>query len=124
MAQGFVDVEAALCAILAPLGATGTATDEDLSIPIRVNRTGGPTRGFEDQALVEVTAWRATRADSVALNRRIVAALNDQRAISTTAGFIDKITNFVSPVPMPDLNPDVRKVISSWTVVSRLQELP
>lgn len=119
-----MDVEAALCEILEGIAPTGTATDEDLSIPIRVNRTGGPTRSFEDQAVVEVTAWRETRADSVTLNRRIVAALNDQRAIFTSVGFIDKITNFVSPVPMPDLNPDVRKVISSWTVVSRLQELP
>jgi hypothetical protein len=122
--QGFPDVENALCELLASLGATGTATDEDLTIPIRVNRTGGPVTSFQDNAIVDVTAFRATRAQSVALNARIVAALNDRRAIPTTAGFIDKITNFVSPLPLPDLNPDIRKVVSTWTVTSRLQEVP
>lgn len=122
--EGFPDVEDALCEILQPLGSTGTAVDEDLDIPIRVNRTGGPMRPFEDNATVEVTCFCATRPESVALNRQVVTLLNDLRAVPTAAGFIDKISNFVSPIPFPDLNPDVRKVISTWTVTSRLQELP
>jgi hypothetical protein len=124
VSQRFPDVEDALCEILQPLGATGTATDEDFDIPIRVNRTGGTTRGFEDQAIVEVTAFRPTRPESTSLNQQIVAALNDRRGILTTAGFIDKISSFSSPIPLPDLNPDVRKVTSTWMVTSRLQELP
>lgn len=123
--QGFLDAEDALCALLEPLGGTGTATDEDLNdIPIRVNRTGGQTRGWEDSAIVEVTVFCATREESVALNRQIVAVLNDRRGVQTDAGVIDKIASFTSPVPLPDLNPDIRKVSSTWTVTSRLQEVP
>lgn len=122
--EGFPDVEVALCEILGSIANTGTASDEDFDIPIRVNRTGGPSRPFEDNATVEVTCFRATRPESVELNRLVVAALNDLRAVQTTVGFIDKISNFVAPFPMPDLNPDIRRVTSTWTVTSRLQELP
>lgn len=124
MTQGFPNVEDALCEILGPLGGTGTATDEDFTRPIRVNRTGGPMSPIQDNAIVEVTAFCATRAESVALTQQIVAALNDRRHIATEAGFIDKISSFVSPIPLPDLNPEVRQVSSTWQVTSRLQELP
>lgn len=123
--DGFVDVEEAICEILATLGKTvGTVTDANLEIPIRVNRAGGPTRPWEDNATVEVTCFCATRPESVTLNRQVVALLNDRRAVQTTLGLIDKISNFVAPFPAFDPNPDTRKVTSMWTVTSRLQELP
>jgi len=121
--QGFPDVELALCELLESLGPTGTATNEDLSIPIRVNRTGGASTPFEDHAVVEVTSWRSTRGESSALSQQISAALNDARAVATGAGFIDKISNTTAPMPLPDFNPDTRRVSSTWTVTSRLQEI-
>jgi hypothetical protein len=122
--EGFPDVELAVMEILSPLGNTGTGTDEDFDIPIRVNRTGGPVRPWEDNATVEVTCFCRTRPESAELNKQVVATLNDLRGVQTTAGLIDKISNFVAPFQVPDLNPDIRKVPSTWTVTSRLQELP
>jgi len=123
--EGFPDVELALMELLSPLGPTCTATDEDLSGPIiRVNRTGGPTRPWEDNATVEVACFCETRPESMALNQQVVATLNNLRGVQTEAGFIDKISNFVAPFPIPDLNPNSRMVTSTWTVTSRWQELP
>lgn len=122
--KGFPDVERALMEILSPLGQTGTAADEDLTIPIRVNRTGGPTRPWEDQATVEVTCFAENRPDAIALNHQVTLALNDLRSVSTAVGFIDKISSVVAPMPVFDLNPDFRKVVSTWNVISRLQDLP
>jgi len=122
--KGFPDIEAALIEILSTVAAAGTATDENLAIPIRVNRTGGPTRPWQDEAIVEVTCFCATRPEAVALNRQVLTVLLDLRGVQTTAGLIDKISNYVSPLPLPDLNPDTRKVSSTWTVVSRLQDVP
>lgn len=129
--EGFPDVELAVMDILTPVAQTldppaktGTAFDNALTVRIRVNRTGGPVRPFEDQAVVEVTCLCDTRPESQALNGLVVQALNDQRAVETAAGFVDKIASFVAPFPIPDLNLDERAVTSTWTVTSRLQDLP
>lgn len=130
--QGFPDVELALMEILQPLGNTGTAFDEALTVRIRVNRTGGGADrlGIEDAAVVTVTSLvpkdtvPASRAASTELNQRIRSTLSQLRGVATTVGFIDKIAETSSPVPLPDFNPDARRVESTWTVTSRLQELP
>lgn len=130
--QGFPDVELALMEILQPLGTTGTAFDEALTVRIRVNRTGGGTDrlGIEDVAVVTVTSLvlkdsvPASRAASTELNQRIRGVLSQLRAVTTAVGFIDKIVESSSPIALPDFNPDTRKVESTWTVTSRLQELP
>jgi hypothetical protein len=130
--QGFPDVELALMEILRPLGLTGTAFDEALTVRIRVNRTGGGTDrlGIEDAAVVTVTSLvlkdsvPASRAASTELNQRIRGVLSQLRAVTTAVGFIDKIVESSSPIALPDFNPDTRKVESTWTVTSRLQELP
>ena len=86
MAQGFPNVEDALCEILEPLGGTGTATDEDFTHPIRFNRTGGPMTPIQDNAIVEVTAFCETRAESVALTQQIVVEHGGTIEVASAVG--------------------------------------
>jgi hypothetical protein len=122
--EGFPDVEAALCEILAPLGQTGTAFDPTLNIRIRVNRTGGAAKQTQDDAVVEVTCLADTRPASAALNQRVRGLLIGIRGRQTEAGLIDKVAETTAPIPLPTFNEDVRQVSSTWTVTSRLQEVP
>jgi len=123
---GFPDVEDALCELLDILAPTGTATDEDFTIPIRVNRTGGQADrlGLQDAAIVTVTCFTETRSASQALNARVRMTLAGQADVPTAAGYIDSISEQVAPIPTFDPNPDERRVESVWTVVSRLQDVP
>lgn len=126
MAAGFPDVEDALLELLGDLAETVTAVD-DLDEPvIQVNRTGGGADrlGLQDSAIVEVATYAVTRPDSQALTAQVRQRLSGLRGVLTSAGFVDSISEFAAPVPIPDLNPDVRRVPSTWTVVSRLQDLP
>ncbi len=124
--QDFPDVEDALCEVLESVAPTGTATDEDFAIPIRVNRTGGGADrlGLQDAAIVTVTCFAEAREVSKALNRQVRQRLARARLLTTAAGLIDSVTETTAPLPLPGLNPDMRKVESTWTVVSRLQEIP
>lgn len=125
----FPDVEDALIELLDDLGPAGTSTSPDLldDWPIRVNRVGpgGATQqGLFDTASVVVTAFKANREQSQYLNQLIRARLIARRLVATAAGLLDSINEDVAPVPEFDPNPDARKVVSRWTVRSRLQELP
>ena len=123
---GFPDVELALCEVLEAVAPTYTATEDELHPPVIViNRTGGGTDrlGVQDIAVVEVVCFGALRPDSVALNAAVRSTLSGARGIASAAGFIDKITETTAPIAFPDLNADVRRVVSTWTVTSRLQEI-
>lgn len=127
MALGFPDVELALCDLLEHLAPTVTATDEELVPPvIQVARTGGGSDrpGLQDSALVEITCFAATRPASAGLNTQVRAELAGAYGVPTAHGFLDRIGEFTAPVQIPDPNQDIRKVPSTWTVVSRLQQLP
>lgn len=103
---------------------TGTAFDPQLDVRIRVNRTGGAARQTQDAAVVEVTCLKETRPASAALNQQVRQLLLGIRGRQTTAGFIDKIAETTAPIPLPNFNEDLRQVTSTWTVTSRLQEVP
>lgn len=123
--EGFPDAELAVMEILAELGEeTGTAFDPDIDVRIRVNRTGGAATQLQDAAVVEVTCLKETRPESAALNQRVRAALISVRGRQTAAGFIDKIAETTAPIPLPNFNEDLRQVSSTWTVTSRLQDVP
>jgi hypothetical protein len=126
MTDGFPDPEDALLALLEDIAPTVTATSDLDGPTIQVNRTGGGADrlGLQDSAIVEVATYAATRPESQALTRLVRERLSGLRGVQTTAGFIDSISEFSAPIPIPDLNPDVRRVPSTWTVVSRLQPLP
>lgn len=126
MAAGFVDVEDALLELLDDIGRTVTAVDDLEQPTIQVNRTGGGADrlGLQDSAIVEVVTFAATRPASQALTKQVRDRLSGLRGVQTSFGFIDSIAEFTAPVPIPDLNPDIRRVPSTWTVVSRLQDLP
>ena len=123
---GFPDVEMALCEVLEWIAPTYTATEDELHPPVIViNRVGGATdrQGVQDIAVVEVVCFGALRPDSVALNAAVRSMLSGARGVATSVGFLDKITETSAPIAFPDLNPDVRRVVSTWTVASRLQDL-
>jgi hypothetical protein len=123
--EGFPDVELAVAEILSDLGeGVGTAFDPDLTIRIRVNRTGGAASRTQDSAVVEVTCLKETRPESATLNQQVRSLLIGIRGRRTTAGFIDKISETTAPIPLPSFNEDVRQVSSTWTVTSRLQQIP
>ena len=126
MADGFPDVEDALLELLADLADTVTAVDTLDEPVIQVNRTGGGADrlGLQDSAIVEVATYTATRPASQALTKQVRDRLSGLRGVQTGAGFIDAISEFTAPIPIPDLNPDIRRVPSTWTVISRLQDLP
>lgn len=126
MAEGFPDPEDALLELLEDIATTVTAVDELDQSVIQVNRTGGGANrlGLQDSAIVEVATYADTRPASQALTKQVRARLSGLRGVQTRAGFIDSISEFSAPVPIPDPNPDIRRVPSTWTVVSRLQPLP
>lgn len=126
MADGFPDVEDALLELLADLADTVTAVDTLDEPVIQVNRTGGGADrlGLQDSAIVEVATYTATRPASQALTKQVRDRLSGLRGVQTGAGFIDAISEFAAPIPIPDLNPDIRRVPSTWTVISRVQDLP
>jgi hypothetical protein len=127
MAEGFPDVELALCELLADIATTVTATDAEIVPPvIQVNRTGGGADrlGLQDAAIVEVQCFGGDRPASTVLNNAVRTALSGARAVTTSVGFIDRIVESTAPIPIPYPDQDLRRVISTWTVTSRLQQLP
>jgi hypothetical protein len=124
----FPDIEDALIEVLDDLGPAGTSTAPDVdAFPIRVNRVspgGASQQGLFDTASVTVTAFKGTRDESKHLNQLIRARLTARRLVATGAGMLDSINEDLAPIPEFDPNPDVRKVVSRWTVRARLQELP
>lgn len=126
MTKGFPDPEDALLDLLDGVARTVTAVTDLDEVTIQINRTGGGADrlGLQDSATVEVATYAATRPESQAVTQAVRQTLSGLRGVQTQAGFIDSISEFAAPVPIPDPNPDVRRVPSTWTVVSRLQELP
>jgi hypothetical protein len=127
MAQGFPDVELALCELLEAVAPTVTATDQEIVPPvIQVNRTGGGADqlGLQDTAVVEVQCFGGDRPASAVLNSAVRTALSGARAVPTSVGFLDRIVESTAPIPIPYLDQDLRRVASTWTVTSRLQDIP
>jgi hypothetical protein len=125
--EQFPDVEKAVGEILSDLATVVTATGEDITEPtLVVNRVGGGAlrQGYQDNALVEVAALCATRPESVALTNAVRQRLVRGRMIATSHGLIDRVGETTAPMQIPDLNPDVRRIPSTWEVISRIQEIP
>lgn len=125
--MSFPDVEKAISSLIEDIAPAYRATDEDLSekAPLfLVERTGtGASTAWQDQALVEVSAFANTRPESVELTRALVDRLSGLRGVQTEFGFLDAIDRMTAPAQVPYPDADVRLLPSTWIVTSRSQSL-
>src|SRR5690606_8652128 len=119
----YIDVEQAMCEVLSLIGDNYTvATGEAPRPHNQVDRTGGASTRWEDQAFITVTVVCSTRDESVQLDKAVSALISDARGVATPSGLIDKISpsNAPMPVPYPSATDD-REITSTWLVTSRIQ---
>lgn len=115
---GWPDVEAVLVTALAQFGDTGTETPTDLqgNLPfIRVIRRGGPNDRISDQASVDIDVFAATRASGVPL----CEVIRQYLLTSYEMPEIDRVSTSSGPQELPWDDPNVRRWVSSYQVISR-----
>jgi len=122
---GFPDAELVMMDLLAPVGVTVTATDENLAPPVvLVQRMGGPDDGVTDRPRVQVACFGASRPAAWALAeqaRQIVLAAGGTVVTGTnvTNVFVDSTRTETPSVQLPDRNQNVRAVTAVYRLSYR-----
>ena len=122
---GFPDAELVVMDLLAPVGVTVTATDENLMPPVvLVQRMGGPDDGVTDRPRVQVACFGASRPAAWALAeqaRQIVLAAGGTVVTGTnvTNVFVDSTRTETPSVQLPDRNQNVRAVTAVYRLSYR-----
>lgn len=116
----YPDAELVMLDLLAPVAATVTHTDDDLTAPtVQVARVGGSDDGVTDRPRIQVTCYGATRAQAWALAeqaRQIVTAAGGT-AVSgdnVTGIYIDSARTATPAQQLPERNPDLRTVTATY----------
>jgi hypothetical protein len=138
--MAFPDVEVALMELLEPIAPTynqppsfladadeppAQGEDEGIAPPfisvIRIPGGGTNRQGWEDTAIVEVAVFGVRRAESQQMLNTVRTALAGRRLIETSVGLLDRIDENNGPGQIPYEQRDIRRIPSTWTVVSRAQ---
>jgi len=122
---GFPDAELVMMDLLAPVGVTVTATDENLMPPVvLVQRMGGPDDGVTDRPRVQVVCYGPTRPAAWALAeqaRQIVLGAGGTAVTGTnvTNVFLDSTRTETPSVQLRDPNQSVRAVTAVYRLSYR-----
>lgn len=127
--MAFIDIEEALCDYLEDIAPTFTYTQNfgevpDTALPlIRINRTSGAAnpQAWEDNPVVEIQCFAATRAASQTLTTQVRAKMAGASYVQTSVGLIDSIIESIAPneVPYGEEYLDERRTFSSWSLSTR-----
>lgn len=127
----FIDIEEALCDYLEDIAPTVTYTQNfgevpDIALPlIRINRTGGAAnpQAWEDNPIIEIQCFAATRAASQVLTSQVRSKMAGKTYVQTSMGLIDSIIESIAPneIPYGEEYLDERRTSSSWSVSTRAQ---
>jgi hypothetical protein len=130
MVWKFPDAEAVMCDLIEPFAPAATFLDEDWekNLPqVQVNRIGGSADDVTDTARLQVAVYNVDRASTWDLASQIrEAVLNAADDIDNPAPggvLIDSATEAVAGQQVPDLDPDDRRVISTYELSFRRQNL-
>ena len=127
MVWKFPDAEAVMCDLIEPHAPASTmlADDWEDHLPqVQVNRTGGAADDVTDTARLQVAVYAATRAAAWNLSSAIRETVLD--AVNEAPGgvLIDDATEAIAGQQIPDIDPDDRRVISTYNLSFRRQNLP
>lgn len=115
---GYPDVETLLIDDLDAYGTTGTVTPPDLQahLPfIRVRRAGGSDNGRSDAPRVDVEVFAATRA----IGFGVAETIRDHLIHDFAVPSIDRVTTETGPQELPWEDPDIRRWLVTYRVVTR-----
>lgn len=122
------DAENVMCDLLDPIAPASTwlGDDWEKNLPqIQVNRIGGGVDLDEvtDTARLQVAVYAVNRAEVQRLNTLVRNAVRDAENTEVGGVQIDTTTEAIAGQQVPDSNPDDRRVISTYTLSFREQDL-
>lgn len=128
MTWQFPDAENVMCDLLDPIAPASTwlGDDWEKNLPqIQVNRIGGGLDPDEvtDTARLQVAVYAVNRAAAQKLNTLVRNAVRDAEFAEVGGVQIDTTSEAIAGQQIPDKNPDDRRVISTFTLAFREQDL-
>jgi hypothetical protein len=130
MVWRFPDAEAALMDLIvtvAPSATIATILDTgwEKNLPqIQVNRIGGSADDVTDTARLQVAVYHKTRALTWALASSIRELVLESANEAPGGVLIDSASEVIAGQQVPDIDPDDRRVISTYQLSFRRQNLP
>jgi hypothetical protein len=118
----FPDVEAVVCDLLEQVAPTTTYLDkgwDDVLPVIQVNRVGGSRDSITDVARVQVAVWAETRAQVWQLANQIRDLILYAGNTRVNGVLIDWTEESIAGQQVPDIDPDDRRVISTYQFAFR-----
>ncbi|TSD48583.1 hypothetical protein FFI94_022225 [Rhodococcus sp. KBS0724] len=128
MTWQFPDAENVMCDLLDPIAPASTwlGDDWEKNLPqIQVNRIGGGLDPDEvtDTARLQVAVFAVNRAEVQRLNTLVRNAVREAEFSEVGGVQIDTTSEAIAGQQVPDSNPDDRRVISTYTLAFREQDL-
>lgn len=128
MTWQFPDAENVMCDLLDPIAPASTwlGDDWEKNLPqIQVNRIGGGLDPDEvtDTARLQVAVYAVNRAAAQKLNTLVRNAVREAENTEVGGVQIDTTSEAIAGQQIPDKNPDDRRVISTYTLAFREQDL-
>ena len=126
----FPDAEAVMCDLLEPVApavSTYLADDWEANLPqVEVHRVGGSADDVTDTARLQVAVYHSSRALVWALAsdiRELILGVDDEGAV-VNGVLIDSAHEVIAGQQVPDIDPDDRRIISTYELSFRRQNLP
>ena len=128
MTWQFPDAENVMCDLLDPIAPASTWLGDnwEKNLPqIQVNRIGGGLDPDEvtDTARLQVAVYAANRAAAQKLNTLVRNTVREAEFSEVGGVQIDTTSEAIAGQQVPDKNPDDRRVISTYTLAFREQDL-
>lgn len=128
MTWQFPDAENVMCDLLDPIAPASTwlGDDWEKNLPqIQVNRIGGGLDPDEvtDTARLQVAVYAVNRAAAQKLKTLVRNAVREAENTEVGGVQIDTTSEAIAGQQIPDKNPDDRRVISTFTLAFREQDL-
>ncbi|MBF6063018.1 hypothetical protein IU500_12420 [Nocardia terpenica] len=112
-----------MVALLDPIASSDTVMTAATGLPcFQVNRVGGADDGISDRPVLQVAAFAETRAQAWELAEKARQAILDAPGTLVAGVLVDDARTAVGHQQIPDIDPDDRRVVSSYVLSFR--ELP
>ena len=109
-----------MCDLLEPIAPTFTYLDDPDAVPvIQVNRVGGSADSITDVARLQVAVFAASRAQVWQLASQIRDTILSAKGKRVNGVLIDNATESIAGQQIPDIDPDDRRVISTYQLSFR-----
>jgi hypothetical protein len=118
----FPDAEAVVCDLLEQVAPTATQLDkgwDDVLPVIQVNRIGGRRDQITDVARIQVAVWASSRAEVRTLADDIDELILSAGNTRVNGVLIDWTEQSIAGQQVPDVDPDDRRIISTYQLAFR-----